>query len=140
VGVLSQPGQGSTFWFSLAVEATAEAQPTPATPPRPHSVRERLAELQGGWTLEHDGHVLAHLSGWRVPDQFWHEFDAAIVTECPERRAAMLTDAFWHETPLTLRSALTGRTVRMGPEEGPLFAMEQGRRLGRDGALSLRGL
>ena len=45
VGVLSQPGQGSTFWFSLAVEATAEAQPTPATPPRPHSVRERLAEL-----------------------------------------------------------------------------------------------
>ncbi|RZL32993.1 MAG: HAMP domain-containing protein, partial [Rubrivivax sp.] len=45
VGVQSQPGRGSTFWFALDVEATAEAQPAAAMPPRPHSVRERLAEL-----------------------------------------------------------------------------------------------
>ena len=45
VGVQSQPGRGSTFWFALTVEATADAQPAPALAQRPHSVRERLAEL-----------------------------------------------------------------------------------------------
>ncbi|MFG6433849.1 ATP-binding protein [Roseateles sp. LYH14W] len=45
VGVQSQPGRGSTFWFALAVEAGADAQPAPALAQRPHSVRERLAEL-----------------------------------------------------------------------------------------------
>jgi len=45
VGVESVPGQGSSFWFSLHVEA---AEYTPAPPElalRQHSARERLAEL-----------------------------------------------------------------------------------------------
>ena len=88
--------------------------------------RGRMAELAGDWTLELDGHVLARLSGWRVPDQFW--------------QAAMATDAFWHETPLTLRSTHSGRAVTIGVHEGPLFAFEQGKRLTDDGTLSLRGL
>ncbi|MNL90187.1 hypothetical protein D3C87_2210540 [compost metagenome] len=52
----------------------------------------------------------------------------------------MLTDAFWDETPLTLRSAHSGRTVAVGVADGPLFALEQGRQLREDGTLSLRGL
>ncbi|HEY9108827.1 MAG TPA: ATP-binding protein [Roseateles sp.] len=45
VGVQSEPGRGSTFWLSLAVEAAPDARPAPVAAPRPHSVRERLAEL-----------------------------------------------------------------------------------------------
>jgi CheY-like chemotaxis protein len=45
VGVDSQLGRGSTFWFALSVEATGQEQAPPAAPPRPHSARERLAEL-----------------------------------------------------------------------------------------------
>ncbi|MFG6489862.1 response regulator [Roseateles sp. BYS78W] len=45
VGVDSELGHGSRFWFSLTVDATATAHVAPAVAPRPHSVRERLAEL-----------------------------------------------------------------------------------------------
>ena len=45
VGVESVLGQGSCFWFSLHVEAAAQAPAPPAVAPRPHSARERLAEL-----------------------------------------------------------------------------------------------
>ncbi len=47
VGVDSALGRGSTFWFSLAVEPAAEppAAPAPSLAARPHSARERLAEL-----------------------------------------------------------------------------------------------
>jgi CheY-like chemotaxis protein len=41
----SQLGSGSTFWFALTVEATGQEQAPPSAPPRPHSARERLAEL-----------------------------------------------------------------------------------------------
>lgn len=104
------------------------------------SRREYQAELVGGWTVELDGHVLARLSGWHVPDQFWHVFDAAIVTDNPDLRAAMLTDAFWDQTVLTLRSDHSGRIVAVGVDGGPIFAFEQGRQLREDGTLSLRGL
>lgn len=104
------------------------------------SRRERMAEITSDWTVELDGHVLARLSGWRVPDQFWHVFDAAIETDRPELRAAMLTDAFWDGTELTLRSTHSGRLVAVGVHDGPIFAFEQGRQLREDGTLSLRGL
>ena len=46
VGVDSNLGRGSCFWFSLAVEPTVEPAAAPVVaPPRPHSARERLAEL-----------------------------------------------------------------------------------------------
>nr|WP_255719661.1 response regulator [Pelomonas sp. P8] len=45
VGVQSVLGSGSTFWFALNVDASPEHQAPPAAPPRPHSVRDRLAEL-----------------------------------------------------------------------------------------------
>ncbi len=47
VGVDSQPGQGSVFWFALGADATSAAPPAapPVAAPRPHSARERLAEL-----------------------------------------------------------------------------------------------
>ncbi|MCE4537452.1 ATP-binding protein [Pelomonas sp. P7] len=45
VGVDSTLGQGSCFWFSLALEATTAPVPAQAPSPRPHSARERLAEL-----------------------------------------------------------------------------------------------
>ncbi|RZJ11420.1 MAG: response regulator [Rubrivivax sp.] len=45
VGVDSQLGRGSTFWFALGVEASADVQAVPLGSPRPYSVRERLAEL-----------------------------------------------------------------------------------------------
>ncbi|MNS36097.1 hypothetical protein D3C72_682830 [compost metagenome] len=98
------------------------------------------AELVGGWAVELDGHVVARLSNWRVPDQFWHEFDAAIVTDRPDLRDAMLTDAFWDGPNLTIRSAHSGRTIAVGVDDGPIFAFEQGRRLRDEGTVSLRGL
>jgi PAS domain S-box-containing protein len=45
VGVDSQLGGGSCFWFALAVEAGSAEPATPLPAPRPHSARERLAEL-----------------------------------------------------------------------------------------------
>ncbi|RZL31385.1 MAG: response regulator [Rubrivivax sp.] len=45
VGVDSQLGRGSTFWFALDVDATASVQAAPASAARPYSVRERLTEL-----------------------------------------------------------------------------------------------
>ena len=48
VGVDSALGRGSCFWFSLAVEPALELAASAAAPvaaPRPHSARERLAEL-----------------------------------------------------------------------------------------------
>jgi signal transduction histidine kinase/HAMP domain-containing protein/ActR/RegA family two-component response regulator len=45
VGVDSALGRGSTFWFALSVDASAQPQAAPAVQPRPHSARERLAEL-----------------------------------------------------------------------------------------------
>jgi hypothetical protein len=102
--------------------------------------REYQAELEGGWTLERDGRVLAHLSGWNVPDQFWHEFDVAIVTDRAEEQAAMQTDAFWDDPSLTLRSAHSGRVVTIGADGGPIVAIEQGRRFREERVLALRGL
>ncbi|WP_457419303.1 response regulator [Roseateles sp. P5_E7] len=51
VGVDSDLGRGSRFWFALTVEATAQAPAAPAVTLRPHSVRERLAELAGSQSL-----------------------------------------------------------------------------------------
>ncbi|MBW8844886.1 MAG: response regulator [Burkholderiales bacterium] len=51
VGVDSVLGRGSCFWFSLAVEPALELATggaAPAAAPRPHSARERLAELARG--------------------------------------------------------------------------------------------
>ena len=45
VSLQSEPGRGSTFWFSLTLEAATDTRPAPAAAPRPHSARERLAEL-----------------------------------------------------------------------------------------------
>ncbi|MEO6276239.1 response regulator [Roseateles sp.] len=45
VGVDSELGSGSCFWFALTVDAPARALAAPAIQARPHSVRERLAEL-----------------------------------------------------------------------------------------------
>ncbi|WP_343624073.1 ATP-binding protein [Roseateles puraquae] len=45
VGVDSTLGSGSCFWFSLDVEAPAQAPTVPTAAPRPHSARERLASL-----------------------------------------------------------------------------------------------
>ncbi len=45
VGVDSTPGQGSRFWFTLDLDTSDETLAIPAVAPRPHSVRERLADL-----------------------------------------------------------------------------------------------
>ena len=45
VGVDSTLGGGSSFWFRLHVEAATHAPAPPTVQPRPHSARERLAEL-----------------------------------------------------------------------------------------------
>ncbi|MGC3946735.1 MAG: ATP-binding protein [Chryseolinea sp.] len=45
VGVDSTPGQGSTFWFAIDLDVTAQPEAAPTAAPRSHSARERLAEL-----------------------------------------------------------------------------------------------
>ncbi|MDR7330924.1 ATP-binding protein [Roseateles asaccharophilus] len=51
VGVDSAAGQGSTFWFAIDLDASAQPGAAPANPPRSHSARERLAELANSRTL-----------------------------------------------------------------------------------------
>ena len=45
VGVDSSLGRGSCFWFALTLDTAALAPVAPIALPRPHSARERLAEL-----------------------------------------------------------------------------------------------
>jgi signal transduction histidine kinase/HAMP domain-containing protein/ActR/RegA family two-component response regulator len=45
VGVASSPGQGSTFWFAIDLDVSAQPGVAASTAPRPHSARDRLAEL-----------------------------------------------------------------------------------------------
>jgi len=47
VGVVSAPGQGSRFWFTLKLDKSEAALPAPAAPPRSHAARELLQAFAG---------------------------------------------------------------------------------------------